>query len=142
MKKHKMTTKKKNTGSRIKKKRAKKVVLQEVSVIAKDLKISPRKLRLIAKEISPLSPLEAEKRLVVASQKGAAVFLKILRNAFANAVNNSGLEKETLVFKEIVVNEASALVRRDRFHGARFNGGLIKKRRSHLLITVIGKRKE
>ena len=110
--------------------------------MAKHLKISPRKLRLIVKGVSGLTPDQAEIKLSVASQKGAAVFLKALKNVIANAVNNSSLDRKTFEFKKITVDEAPGMVRRDRFHGARFNSGLIKRRRSHLTITITGKKKE
>jgi len=135
-----MAKTKKKTSS--KKTKLVKPEAQEVSVLAKHLKISPRKLRLIVKGVSGLTPDQAEIKLSVASQKGAAVFLKALKNVIANAVNNSSLDRKTFEFKKITVDEAPGMVRRDRFHGARFNSGLIKRRRSHLTITITGKKKE
>ncbi len=114
----------------------------EIVVYAKHLRISPRKLRLIADGMTKLSLEVAERNLSVASQKGARIMLKVLKGVIANAVNNSGLDRGTLKFKKITVDEAPGMVRRDRFHGARFNSGLIKRRRSHLKIIIIGQKKD
>ena len=138
-----MAKKVKNTTKKVEKN--KKTVIKtelEVQVYAKGLQISPRKLRLIANGVSKLSLEEAEKKLIAASQKAARIMLKTLRGVIANAVNNSGLDKETLKFKQVIVEEAPGMVRRDRFHGARFNSGLLKRRRSHLKIVIIGQKKD
>ncbi len=116
----------------------KKTVL--VTTEVKFLRISPRKLRLIAEAVKDLSPLKAVSRLALVNKKGARLLLKAVKTVIADAENNFGLKKEDLQFKEILVNEGPRLKRVDRFHGARFNSGLIQRRMSHLKITVLGRK--
>ena len=130
MKRPKMATKRKNTGSKKEK--------ITVKAESKYLRISPRKLRLVVEAVGKMSPQEAINHLSVWNKKGARLLLKVIRSVLANAENNFGLKKETLKFEEIVVNEGPALKRFDRFHGARFYSGTRKKRSSHLKVVVSG----
>lgn len=112
--------------------------LVEVKTEAKYLPISPRKLRLIVEAVKQLAPEEALRKLAFLNKKGARFLIKAIKTALADAENNFGLIRNTLKFREILVNEGPRLKRRDKSHGARFNGGIIQKRRSHLVIKVIG----
>lgn len=122
-----------------KKKKEKELV--KVKTEVKYLPISPIKLGLIAKAVRNLSPEEALRRLVFLSKKGARFLRKGIKTAVADAEHNFGLDKESLEFEEIIVNQGPGLKRRDRHHGARFNGGLIKKPRTHLVIKIKGRKK-
>jgi len=110
----------------------------EVKSEIRSLDISPRKLRLIVDSIKKLSPREAISRLGVLNKKGARLMIKAIRTAIADAKNNFGLEEETFKFKEILANEGKKTKLRDKHHGARFNGGIIHKRRSILRIVIVG----
>jgi len=132
-----MVKKKEKTLVPAKKKATQKRVISR----AQGLAISPRKLKLMVDPAKKLSPAEAIKRLGIVNNKGARVLIRVIRAAIANAQNNAGLDPSSLKFDEILVDQASGLVRRDKSHGARFSGGTIKKRRTHLKITLVGKEK-
>lgn len=108
-------------------------------VRAKNVLMSPRKLRPLAAEIQNYSPLEALKRLKLQVFKKAKIFAPLLKNSLATAKNNYHIKEETLRIATIVVNEGIKLKRLDKSHGSRFNRGLIHKRRSHITITLEGK---
>jgi len=76
-----------------------------------NIRISTRKIRIVADAIAGLSLDEAEDALSVISKRGAKTIDKVLKNAVANAVNNSRLEKNNLIIKNIDVNEGQTLKR-------------------------------
>jgi len=123
-----------------KKKAQKKTKPEVITVTTKAcfLKISPRKLRLVVEAVKELSPAQAVLRLGIWNKKGARLMLKALKTVIADAENNFGLDKESLRFKKILVNEGPRLKRIDRFHGARFASGLRQRRMAHLEISVVG----
>lgn len=108
----------------------------------KFIPISPRKLRLVVNMIKEegYTPTQALKILPLVNKRGARFVFKALKSVIANAQNVFGLDPQSLRFEEIVVNEGPRLKRRDRFHGARFNPGIIQRRRSHLRIVVKGEK--
>ncbi|MFH1601999.1 MAG: uL22 family ribosomal protein [Candidatus Shapirobacteria bacterium] len=113
--------------------------LMEVAAQTKYLRISPRKLRLVAEAVKRLSPAEALEYLELWNRKGSRLLKKAIKTALSDAQNNFSLEKESIHFKEIVVTQGPRLKRVDRFHGARFNQGLRQKRMSHVRIILIGR---
>ena len=76
-----------------------------------DLKIAPRKVRLIAGLIRGLSTQEAEAQLLFSNQRSAQPLLKLLRSAIANAKNNAKLNTDQLFIKSIIVNQGTMLKR-------------------------------
>ncbi|HEX8923311.1 MAG TPA: uL22 family ribosomal protein [Patescibacteria group bacterium] len=104
----------------------------------KNIKISPRKLRLLANTIKKLSPVVALSQIQFVNTKSARVLSKALKTAIANAKNNYGLNADTLKFDQILVNEGMKIKRMDKGHGARFARGLIMKRHSRLNIVLKG----
>jgi len=112
----------------------------EVKAEVKYLPVSERKLRLVVAAVKGLSPQEALVKLRFLNKKGSAILAKTIKSAIANAEQKFNSDKEDLVFKSILVNQGPVLKRRDVYHGSRFNGGLIRKPRSHLLVEVISKK--
>ncbi|MGI8419758.1 MAG: 50S ribosomal protein L22 [Candidatus Levyibacteriota bacterium] len=106
----------------------------EVRAITKSIRISPRKMRLVAEAIRNM-PIEKAYRVLEVTQKRAALVVsKTLKSAVANAVTNANLETKNLYVSQISVNEAQALKRfrpstRGRIHP-------YKKRGSHLTIVL------
>lgn len=76
-----------------------------------NLRIAPRKTRLIADLIRGLDVLAAENQLKNMVQKSARPILKLLKSAIANAENNFKLKKDNLYIKEIFVDEGAPLKR-------------------------------
>ncbi len=109
----------------------------EVRAIAKSVRISPRKVRLVADSIRNLSIDEAVNLLSATEKRAALPLEKALKSAIANATNNAKLETKNLVIGSIIVNEGQALKRyhpstRGRIHP-------YKKRSS--IITIVLKEK-
>ena len=106
----------------------------EVKASLKYLRISPRKVRLVADLTRGLSVKVAEANLLHIPKRSCKPLLKLLKSAIANAEHNFGLDKNNLFIKAIRVDEGPALKRwRPRARGAAFP---IKKRTSHIFLTL------
>ncbi len=107
-----------------------------MEAFAKSVRISPRKLRFIAKAIKGLPANIAVEKLSFLVKSGAQPLLKLLKSAIANAVHNQKLPAENLVVKNILVNEGMRLKRQDKSRNARVDRGVIHKRTSHVKILL------
>jgi large subunit ribosomal protein L22 len=106
----------------------------EVRAIAKSVRISPRKVRLVADAIRNLSIEEALQVLDAAEKRAALPLAKALKSAMANAVNNAKLEKDSLSIASIQIAEGQPL---KRFHpSTRGRIHPYKKRSSHITIVL------
>jgi len=119
------------------KKVVKKPAIVEVKTEARFLPISERKMRLVIEQIKDLSPSEALINLRFLNKKAAKFLVKAIKTAIADAENNFQLDKDSLTFVQIKANRGPVLKRRDVYHGARFDGGMIKKPRTHLIVRLV-----
>ena len=105
----------------------------ESKATAKFVRVSPRKTRLVARNVKGM-PVEAAMNLLrFTPNKPAGVILGVVRSALANAEHNASMDVDALVVKEILVNEGPTWKRfMPRAQGRATN---IHKRTSH--ITVI-----
>lgn len=106
----------------------------EIKATANQVRISPRKVRLVADSVRELPLVEALGALQIIRQRGARVLEKTLQSALANAVNNAKLDREKLKISSIIVNEGPAL---KRYHAS--TRGRIhpyKKRSSNVTIVL------
>lgn len=113
--------------------------IMEVRAIAKSVRVSPRKMRLVAEAVKHMTVDEAYAALEVTHKRAALPIQKTLKSAVANAVTNAKLDKDNLVIVSITVNESQAFKRfrpstRGRIHP-------YKKRGSHLTIVLTEKAK-
>jgi large subunit ribosomal protein L22 len=98
------------------------------------LRMSPKKVRLIANLIRGLKVEEAVSQLTFMNKAAQRPVLKLLKSAIANAENNFQLKKDNLFIKEIKVDMAGALKRwQPRAHG---RATPIRKKLSHILIVL------
>ena len=105
-----------------------------VTAKLKHLRISPRKVRLVADLIRGLTVREAEKQLKFLTKRAARPVLKLLDSAVANAQNNANLAKEGLFISKIVVEVGPSLKRwRPRAMG---RATPIMKRTSHITLVL------
>ena len=105
-----------------------------VSATAKRLRISPRKLRLVADQVRGKSVEDAMNILAFDTHKGAPLVRKVLDSAIANAEYNEGADIDELTIKEIYVNEGVTMKRvRPR---ARGRADRIFKRTCHITVTL------
>jgi len=106
----------------------------EVKAKGKYLKMSSKKMRLVADLVRGTDLKEALDYLSFSPHKAARFINKVLNSALANAEHNFDLKKENLFIKEIFVNEGPTLKRwRPRAFG---RAGQIRKRSSHLEIIL------
>lgn len=76
----------------------------------KFVKITPRKLRLIADMVRKMSPSEAMETLPFVNRNGVAEVKKTINTAIANA-RVKGMNEENLKFKTLEINEGPRLKR-------------------------------
>lgn len=105
----------------------------ESKAIAKFQRVSPRKTRLVARNVTGMRVEEALNVLRFTPNKPAGVLLGVMKSALANASQLGGVDVDAMVVKEIVVNEGPAWKR--FMPRAQGRATKIKKRTSH--ITVI-----
>ena len=105
----------------------------EVKAISRYVRISPQKVRMIAGAIKG-KPVETGLGILkFMPQKAAGIVEKVVRSAAANADHNHGLDVDSLVINNLIVDQGPTL---KRFRArARGRGARILKRTSH--ITVI-----
>ncbi len=97
------------------------------------LKITPRKVRLIANTLKGLSTQEAEAQLLLRAQRSAQPLLKLLRSAISNARNNK-MDASRLVISAILVNKGPVLKR--SLPRAMGRATPILKRMSHVVLVL------
>jgi len=106
----------------------------DVRSTTKHARISPKKARDVAREIQGLPVSDALDALTYTPKKSAHLIGKTLKSAIANAENNHELSADELIVKEAVVGEGPTLKRfKPR---ARGSAGAIRKRTSHIFITL------
>ena len=106
----------------------------EAKAIAKTVRITPRKARLIADLIRGKKVGEAYAILKNTDKKASEIIEKVLMSAVANADHNLNLDVNTLFVKEAFVNEGTTLKRfRPRAKGS---ASSIMKRTSHITVVV------
>lgn len=109
-------------------------MIMEVRAVAKSVRVSPRKVRLVADAIRNLSIPEALHLLETTEKRAALPIAKVLKSAVANAVNNAKLEQQNLMIGSIQIAEAQAL---KRFHpSTRGRIHPYKKRGSHIMVVL------
>lgn len=136
-----MATKKLTTKPVDKKIQTKPVITQTettVRYLDKNVKISPRKLRLVANIVKKMSPSIALNHLQIENSKSARILSKAIKTATADCLNNHKLDQKSLKFSSILVNEGIKYKRMDKSHSSRFSRGLIQKRHSRLTINIKG----
>ncbi|MDR1125853.1 MAG: 50S ribosomal protein L22 [Deltaproteobacteria bacterium] len=100
---------------------------------AKFVRVSPRKSRLVARNVRGM-PVEAAMNVLrFTPNKPAGVILQVMRSALANAENNANLDVDSLLVKEVRVNEGPSWKR--FMPRAQGRATSIRKRTSH--VTVI-----
>lgn len=101
---------------------------------SKSVRISPRKVRLVADAIRKLSVEEALKALAVIDKRGAYGLEKTIKSAVANAKNRESLNENDLILERVEVMEGPAL---KRYHpSTRGRVHPYKKKSSHIKIIL------
>ncbi len=106
----------------------------EVRAVAKYVRVQPRKVRQIAREVRGKSAVQISNVLQFHPGKGAFVLRKVIQSAIANAAENHGLDADTLKVREIQIDEGPKLKRISQRAMGRANR--IFKRMSHITVVV------
>jgi len=106
----------------------------EVKARLKNLRLAPRKVRLVADLIRGKKVIEAENILNFTIKRGAKPILKLLNSVVSNAKHNFGLEKENLYIKKITVDEGQKF--KKLFPRARGRADTIQRKSSHVTIVL------
>ncbi|MDD4902273.1 MAG: 50S ribosomal protein L22 [Patescibacteria group bacterium] len=106
----------------------------EIKVKLKFLKMSSKKLRLVANLIRGAEANSALNQLRFANKKAAEPIAKLLKSGIATAANDFALDKNNLFVKEIKIDEGGMLKRwTPKAHGS---ATPIRRRLSHINITL------
>jgi large subunit ribosomal protein L22 len=106
----------------------------EAEAVLRNLRISPRKLNLVAQLIRGKKASAALAELTFNKRRIAKDVKKVLQSAIANAENNHQLDVDRLYVKEATVGHSFIL---KRFHArARGRGARVEKPFSHLTVVV------
>lgn len=105
----------------------------ESRAIAKYVRVSPRKTRLVAHNVQGLGVEEAMNILRFTRNKPAAILYQVLKSALANASQLGGVDLDNMKVKEVMVNEGPTWKR----FMPRAQGRATKIRKRTSNITVI-----
>lgn len=106
----------------------------KVKSVAKNVRISPRKMKPIANLVRGKSVKEASAILKFTPRKGARLLIKVLDSAIANAENNHGMDVDKLYVSEVYANQAPTMKRFTAGSMGRANPVL--RRTSHIGVSV------
>lgn len=109
----------------------------EARAIAKTLRVSPIKARLVVDLIRGKNVNDALDILNNMNKKPARLTKKVLESAISNAVNNNGAKQEELYVKEARVDAGPVMKR--HMSDSRSHIGHNDKRTSHIVIVVATK---
>jgi large subunit ribosomal protein L22 len=111
----------------------------ESSAVARYIRLSPRKVRLIMDEIRGRKVEEAINMLTFTPNKGGRILKKLINSAVANAQQNSGTDVDKLYIYKIFADEGPSLKRfSPRAQG---RATRILKRTCHLTVVLNDKNK-
>lgn len=110
------------------------VAESEAQAVKFNIRVSPRKLNLVAAMIRGKKAQDAVAQLTFSKRRIAGTVRKTLESAIANAENNHSLDVDRLVVSRAEVGRASVM---KRFHArGRGRSATIEKWFSHLKIVV------
>ena len=108
--------------------------VNQVKAVARNIRMSPRKVRRVLDQIRGKSYRDALIILEFMPYKACEPVIKVLRSAVANAEHNNGLDPLGLVVSEAYADGGSALKRfRPRAQGRAYQ---IRKPTCHITIAV------
>ena len=110
---------------------------QEFKAVHRYARSTARKARLVADAIRGLSANEALELLQFAPQRAAAMYLKVLKSAVANAAQSEKVNLNRLYISDIRADDGPLLNNRMRWRpGPQGRAMPFRKRTSHLTIIV------
>jgi len=112
----------------------KKPVVTEARAVAKDVRITPRKARLVIDLVRGKGVNEALGILANVNRAASPLVSKVIRSAAANAINNFSMSEENLYVAEIYATDG---IKMKRFlPRAKGSASGLVKRTSHITVVV------
>lgn len=105
-----------------------------VKAHARNLRISPRKIRLLTNLVKNMRVADALVQLQFTNKKGAEMVSKLLQSAAANAENNFSLNRDQLYIKTITTDMGPVLMR--SFPRARGSAFVIRRKMAHVNVIL------
>jgi large subunit ribosomal protein L22 len=106
----------------------------EAKAVARHIRISPQKARLVADTVRGRNVEEAINTLRFMPKKGARILRKVIEAAVANASQNEAIDIDTLYVKTVFIDGGPMLKRiRPRAMG---RANRILKRSSHITVVL------
>ena len=106
----------------------------EIKASAKNLRISPTKLRLVTRTLSGKKVEEALAMLQFMPQRGARLVRKVVMSAVANAEQRPQIDVDTMVIKGVQVDGGASLKRFQARAMGRVNR--LIQRSSHITVVL------
>ncbi len=106
----------------------------EVFALTRNARMSPKKVREVARTIQGRTANDAVEYLTLIPRKSARLIVKTLKSAIANAENNNNLASDTLTVKSAVVENGPVLKRFKA--GAKGTAMPRRKKMSHIRIVL------
>lgn len=106
----------------------------EIKAVAKYIRLSPQKARLVADVVRGMGVEDALTTLRSMPKKGAGIIRKVLASAIANADQVDTVDVDTLYVKQILIDGGPMLKRFSPRAQGRANR--ILKRSSHITVVV------
>lgn len=111
-----------------------KPVVTSARATAYDVRVTPRKARLVIDLIRGLGVNEALGVLANVNKAASPIVAKVVKSAASNAINNFGMDEESLYIAEIYANDG---LRMKRFlPRAKGSASGLVKRTSHITVVV------
>ena len=112
----------------------KKPMPTEARAIAKNVRVTPRKVRLVIDLVRGLNVKEALGILSNVNRAASEPVMKVIKSAAANATNNFGMDEDALYIAEIYANEGLRMKR--YLPRAKGSASGLVKRASHITVVV------
>ena len=106
----------------------------EVQALTRNARMSPKKVREVARTIQGRTANDAVEYLTLIPRKSARLLVKTLKSAIANAENNNNLASDTLTVKSAIVENGPVLKRFKA--GAKGTAMPRRKKMSHIRIIL------
>jgi len=106
----------------------------EVQALTRNARMSPKKVREVARTIQGRPATYAAEYLALIPRKSARLLAKTLKSAIANAENNNNVAADTLTVKSAIVEQGPVLKRFKA--GAKGTAMPRRKKMSHIRIVL------
>ena len=111
-----------------------KPVVTSARAVAYDVRVTPRKARLVIDLIRGLGVNEALGILANVNKAASPIVAKVVKSAASNAINNFGMDEESLYIAEIYANDGLRMKR--YLPRAKGSASGLVKRTSHITVVV------